>query len=168
MRPIRRKPVRGETRGSTLIIAILVLLVMTIAGVALMFNTSVENSLAGNETRMSKAFYAADSGIQYAASQLAVTNGTYVGGNVPGNLSSNTPGSETQKDITIAVAPPLEVASRKIAGDQVCPEGSGSCFDPLDVIYRIESTANSDEIRASKIITAQISVYPMSPRIPVE
>lgn len=168
MKPVLRPARRSASRGSTLIIAILVLLVMTVAGVALMFNTSVENSLAGNETRMSKAFYAADSGIQYAASQLAVTNGTYVGGNVPGNLSSNTPGSETQKDITISVAPPLMLEPLRRGGYQIASLGSE--YKPtefFDVMFRVESTANSDEIRASKVITSQISVYPMTITAPV-
>jgi hypothetical protein len=164
MNPLLRRGRRSAARGSTLIIAILVLLVMTVAGVALMFNTSVENSLAGNETRMSKAFYAADSGIQYAASQMA-TSGSYVGGDIPGGMSSNTPGSPAQ-DITVSVAPPVPLGYFIRDGDQFQSQGSAyGTVQTIEAIYRVESTANSDEIRASKVITAQISVYPKQLRV---
>ena len=39
-------------------------------GVALMFTASIENTLAGTETKISKIFYAADSGIEYGGAML--------------------------------------------------------------------------------------------------
>jgi hypothetical protein len=156
----RRLRARRPRRGAALLIAILVLLVMTIAGVALMFNSSTENALSGNETRMSKAFYAADSGIQYAAAKMATDINFFAGGvrTLPGGMSSNTPGSSTH-DIDVSITPPLTLGYLKRPGDPIPSEGSKDP-DIFEVIYRVESTASSREIQASKVITAQVSIYP--------
>ena len=159
-RTIRRR--RSPRRGAALLIAILVLLVMTIAGVALMFNTSTENALAGNETRMSKAFYSADSGIQYAAAKVS-TDINFLGGGVrylPGGMSSNTLGQTANKDITVAIAQPLLVkVSLPRAGDEMV--NSDGIREPVITnFYRLEATATSNEIRASKVISAELSLYP--------
>jgi hypothetical protein len=153
----RERSCGRSRRGAALLIAILVLLVMTIAGVALMFNTSTENALAGNETRMSKAFYAADSGVQYAAARMA-TDINFVGGPLPGGMSSNTPGS-TAKDIDVTISRPITLGHFKRPGDPFPSAGSNDP-DIVETVYRVESTANSDEIRASKVIQAQVTIYP--------
>lgn len=160
-----RSASRGARRGSTLIIAILVLLVMTIAGVALMFNTSTENALAGNETRMSKAFYAADSGIQYAVARMT-SDINYVGGALPsGGLPSNTPG-KTGNDIPVVVAPPITLGYIIRPGDEIQAQGSSyGTTQTIEAIYRIEATSSSEEIRASKVITAQVYIYPQQLRL---
>ena len=62
----------GE-RGIALFVAILLLLVITVMGVALLFTASIEQTLSGTETRISKIFYAADSGIEYGAGMLNST-----------------------------------------------------------------------------------------------
>lgn len=160
-RPTTRRP----HRGATLLLAILVLLVMTIAGIALMFNSSTENALAGNETRMSKAFYAADSGIQYAVQRLT-SDINFVGGPIPGGgLPSNTPGS-TGNDIQVEIARPLFFDYLNTELEELTP-GTGSYGTPplVTVIYSIEATASSDEIRASKVVTAQVHIYPQELRL---
>ena len=58
-------------RGAALFLAILTLFILTIMGIALMFTTSIENTLAGTETKVSKIFYAADSGVEYAGAMLS-------------------------------------------------------------------------------------------------
>lgn len=152
-------------RGATLLLAILVMLVMTIAGLALMFNSSTENALAGNETRMSKAFYAADSGIQYAVQRMT-SDIDYVGGDLPsGGLPSNTPG-KTGNDIAVAVAPPVSLGYIVRPGDELQSQGSTyGTSQTIEAIYWLEATASSDEIRASKVITAQVYIYPQQLRI---
>src|SRR5437762_3467917 len=56
--------------GFVLFLAIFVLLVITAAGLATMFATSMDLTLSSNETKVSKVFYAADSGIEYCAAKL--------------------------------------------------------------------------------------------------
>ena len=62
----RRLP---RERGAALILAIIVIFILTVLGLALMFTTSTEFQIAGAETTVNKAFYASDSGVQYGISQ---------------------------------------------------------------------------------------------------
>ena len=57
-------------RGAALILAILVTFILTVLGLALLFTTSTEYQIAGAETTVNKAFYAADSGTQYGNFQI--------------------------------------------------------------------------------------------------
>ena len=60
-----RSAVRRE-EGFALFLAILLLLILTVVGIALLFTASMEQSLSSNETKVSKVFYAACSGVDYA------------------------------------------------------------------------------------------------------
>ncbi len=64
---VSRRSSREE--GAALILAIIVIFILTILGLALMFTTSTEFQIAGAETTVNKAFYASDSGVQYGVSQ---------------------------------------------------------------------------------------------------
>lgn len=71
--PRRRRPIggRGE-RGAALVLAILVLAILTVVGIALMLVTSTEARIAANEWSVNRAFYAADAGIRWAAVEMIV------------------------------------------------------------------------------------------------
>jgi Tfp pilus assembly protein PilX len=154
--PARKRP----ERGMALFITILILLIVTIAAVALMFNSSVENALSGNATRISRAFYAADSGIQYAAGRLA-NDINYVGGVVPGGMSSNTPGSSSTSDIAVTVAPPVRLGYAIHPGDEVQAQGSSyGTTQTVELIYAISATSTSTSLDATKTINAQVGIYP--------
>ncbi len=60
---------RGE-RGAALVIAILVLAILTVIGIALMLITSTESRIAANEWSVNRAFYASDAGIRWATVQM--------------------------------------------------------------------------------------------------
>jgi Tfp pilus assembly protein PilX len=62
----RRDPRRGE-RGAALVLAILVLTILTVIGIALMLVTSTESRIAANEWSVNRGFYASDAGIRWAA-----------------------------------------------------------------------------------------------------
>lgn len=66
-RAVRSRP--GE-RGAALVIAILVLAILTVIGIALMLVTSTESRIAANEWSVNRAFYAADSGIRWANGEM--------------------------------------------------------------------------------------------------
>ncbi|MBV8202862.1 MAG: hypothetical protein JOZ15_19775, partial [Acidobacteria bacterium] len=59
----RKQVPRGE-RGSAFIVALLVLVVLTIAGLALTLMTQTEMRIGANEREANRTFYASDSGIQ--------------------------------------------------------------------------------------------------------
>lgn len=165
MRRRTRGPDRSNRRGAAFLIAILVLLVMTIAGIGLMFNTSIENALAGNETRMSKAFYAADSGLQFAVQRMS-SDINFVGGRLPGGVSAHTPFTDAKDEITVDVAPPVSVGYQIRAGDEIQAQGSTyGTAQTIEAIYWVEAVANSEEIRASKVVAAQVYIYPQQLRL---
>ena len=51
-------------------IAILVLAILTVIGIALMLITSTESRIAANEWSVNRAFYASDAGIRWATVQM--------------------------------------------------------------------------------------------------
>ena len=61
-RPMR---VRRHERGAALVVAILVLAILTVIGIALMLITSTESRIAANEWSVNRAFYASDAGVRW-------------------------------------------------------------------------------------------------------
>ena len=134
MRAAGRPPRAGGEEGFVLFLAILVLLIATVAGLATMLATSTDLTLSGNETKVSKVFYAADSGVGCCAAQTAHPTSTTIGGQMPVGISSNysTTGSG---DIQVTITRPL------VIGQQVHP-GTRSW-------HRARSTARRRSSRAS-------------------
>jgi hypothetical protein len=148
-----------------LVLAILLLLILTVIGIALMFTTSIENILAGTETKISKIFYAADSGIEYAGAMLSTT-GSYTGGALPVNVSSHYASIATP-DMQVTVNPPILIGYSIQPGDEM--QSSGHQYGSSQVvenIYAVSSGASSTVIQASKAIDAEVGVYPKQLSIP--
>lgn len=61
---------RRNERGAALVIAILVLAILTVIGIALMLITSTESRIAANEWSVNRAFYSADAGVRWATVQM--------------------------------------------------------------------------------------------------
>ena len=83
LRSRRRGRAGGRERGAALVIAILVLAILTVIGIALMLITSTESRIAANEWSVNRAFYAADAGIRWASVEagntpMPITDGTFV------------------------------------------------------------------------------------------
>ena len=73
MTPSRQRPVasaKAGERGAALVIAILVLAILTVIGIALMLVTSTESRIAANEWSVNRAFYGSDSGIRWASVEM--------------------------------------------------------------------------------------------------
>jgi hypothetical protein len=159
---VRRR--RGE-EGFALFLAILLLLILTVIGIALLFTASTERSLSGNETKVSKVFYAACSGVDYATARLS-SDRDYVGGQMPVGVSSHYPGGAAP-DIQVTVSRPINVGFSVHFGDQYDPRGStygGNQF--VENYYNLTSTAQGSAIQAAKMITADVGIYPQQQRIP--
>ena len=69
MRTPRPRPLAAQ-RGAALVIAILVLAILTVIGIALMLITSTESQIAANEWSVNRAFYASDAGIRWATVEM--------------------------------------------------------------------------------------------------
>ena len=156
----------ARERGAALFLAILTLFILTIMGIALMFTTSIENTLAGTETKISKIFYAADSGVEYAGAMLS-TQADYIGGQMPVGVSSHYPGLSSP-DMQVTISPPVMVGFSQIPGDPLQSGGqvygSGQTF--YEIVYGLTSSASSTATQATKAIEAEIGVYPKQLNIP--
>lgn len=73
-----RRPRRGEA-GSAYLVAILALVVLTIAGLSLALITQTETQIGANEKMVERAFYAADSGIAVSTARAMLENNTLPG-----------------------------------------------------------------------------------------
>jgi Tfp pilus assembly protein PilX len=71
-RPVRPRPASDE-RGMALVLALLVLMVMTVIGAALMANVTIEKKIAGHKARDTQAIAVAEAGVQEA--MLRIRNG---------------------------------------------------------------------------------------------
>ncbi len=174
MRCVRlRQPDRE--RGAALFLAILTLFILTIMGIALMFTTSIENTLAGTETKVSKIFYAADSGVEYAGAMLS-SQLTYSGGPslcrdgtslcMPVGVSSHYP-SLSSPDMEVKISPPIMISYATNVGDPL--SSGGHVYDPsqfYEIVYAVTSSASSTATQAAKTIDAEVGVYPKQISIP--
>ncbi len=158
----RRSPSREG--GFALFLSMLLLLVLTVLGIALLFTASTEQSLSGNETKVSKVFYAACSGVDYASAKLSASD-NFVGGQMPVGVSSHYPG--LSGDIAVTVSRPLNVGYTIHPGDQIQPHGSTyGTTQIVENFYTLTSTAQGSAIQAAKMVTADVGIYPQQLRIP--
>lgn len=150
---------RRREEGFILFLAIFVLLVVTVAGIATMLATSVDLTLSGNETKVSKVFYAADSGIGYCAVQLQ-SDVNYIGGQMPVGMSSNYAGSGSG-DIQVTITRPLVIGQQIHPGDALLAHGTTYGTPQIvESLFTVTSTASASSIQASKTIKADIGLYP--------
>jgi type IV pilus assembly PilX-like protein len=162
-RPVRRSG-SGE-EGFALLLAILLLFVLTVAGLALMFAAASEQTLSSYHTMASKTFYAADSGVQYAAAELA-TNVNYVGGQLPVGLSTHYPGV-VAPDIGVTVTRPINIGFTIHPGDQIQSQGSSyGSSQIVENFYNFTSTAEAASIQSRKTVTTAVGIYPQLLVIP--
>jgi Tfp pilus assembly protein PilX len=156
----------SRERGAALFLAILTLFILTIMGIGLMFTSSIENTLAGTETKISKIFYAAESGVEYAGTMLANTV-AYTGGTMPVGVSSNYP-TLSSPDMQVTLTQPVMIGYATIPGDPVSSGGHvyGSPGQFYEIVYAVESGATSTKTQASKTIDAEVGVYPKELSIP--
>lgn len=158
----RRSRVAGVARqeeGFVLFLAIFVLLIITVAGLATMLATSMDLTLSSNETKVSKVFYAADSGIEYCAARLR-SDVNYIGGTMPVGVSSNYAGSAAG-DIQVVITRPLMIGQTVHPGDSLLSQGTMyGTPQMVESLFTISSTASASSIQASKTIKADIGIYP--------
>jgi hypothetical protein len=82
--PERGRRGRGDERGMALVLALLVLLVLTVIGAALMANVTTETKIAGHKVRDTQALTLAEAGVQEA--MLRIRNGEIVDDLNPRNV----------------------------------------------------------------------------------
>ncbi len=159
-RPFRRR----REEGFVLFLAILLLFVLTIAGLALMFASNSEQLLSSYQTMASKTFYAADSGLQYATARIA-TDINYVGGPLPQEISTHYPGATS--GIRVTVTRPAHIGFTIHPGDQIQSQGNSyGSSQIVENFYSFTSTADAASMQSQKTVTSAVGIYPQLLVIP--
>lgn len=166
-RPVRPRPAE---RGIALILAIIVIFILTVLGLALLFTTTTEFQIAGAETTLNKAFYAADSGVQYALAQgrLGSASGPCTVNGLPGYWCFNVFDHSTvlsggqPSQLTVNVTP-FRVVDFKIDPGSSLNIGQTPLFD---VGYHFDSQSSDPTLTAQKTISVDFTVGPVPFSIP--
>jgi hypothetical protein len=169
------------------VIAILVLAILTVIGIALMLVTSTESRIAANEWSVNRAFYASDSGIRWATVQLTdpagfLSRAEFGGdpsqprlpfGQVLFNLPSHRHalgtftffgGDMAGGDIAVKIMMPSQLGRRYAPGGRM---NLGSERAQFLYAYEVRS-ASSDQAFAqyAKALVADIEIGPLPERLP--
>jgi len=169
---------RGE-RGAALVVAILVLAILTVIGIALMLITSTESRIAANEWSVNRAFYSSDAGIRWATVQMhdpvPFMARPEFSGNPFGTVLFQLPshrhglggifgGDPTESDIQVRVMHPSKVGRRPAPGFDV-KEGKNK-----RVIYAFEVRSQGGQndaiLQYSKALVAHVEIGPLPEDIP--
>ncbi len=165
-------------RGAALVIAILVLAILTVIGIALLLLTSTESRIAANEWSVNRAFYASDSGIRWGTVELAnpqvflkrpeFTSSRFgtVSFTLPSHRSAiHDPfGADLAGDIAVRLQTPSLIGRRHAPGGRI-NEGD----EKAQFVYTYEvRSASSDEAFAqyAKALVADVEIGPLPARLP--
>ncbi len=174
-------------RGAALVIAILVLAILTVIGIALMLVTSTESRIAANEWAVNRAFYASDAGIRWGSVELTnpavfllrpefqPTHADYPFGSVLFQLPSHRHGPIGDIGRLFAGDIPggdiaVRIQSPSLLGRRPAPGGVlnfGTQRAQYIYAYEVRSTS-SDQAFAqySKALVADVEVGPLPDRVP--
>lgn len=181
-RALLRQAARRGERGAALVIAILVLAILTVIGIALMLITSTESKIAANEWSVNRAFYAADAGVRWASVSMLnpvplmtraeftpPTGGDF--GVVSFGLPSHIHGAGgfftggTDTDITVSVQKPGALGRRFYRGGRV---NEGDKKAQFMYGYELRSSGGTTDpvLAYSKALVADVEIGPLPAQIP--
>lgn len=150
--------------------AIIVIFVLTIFGLALMFTTTTEIQIAGAETTVNKAFYAADSGVQVGIANAKTD--TTIGPCTQAGFSSywcfQVPSHDTaassSRTLDVYVTPLRQVDLTQENANQI---NVGSTVI-MDIGYRFDSTSIDSFLNSKKQIEVDMTVGPVPYSLPAK
>jgi hypothetical protein len=173
---------RGE-RGAALVIAILVLAILTVIGIALMLITSTESRIAANEWSVNRGFYSADAGVRWGTVELNDARtflarpefGTPGAPSFFGTVLFNMPSFRNaggtifspagDQDIQVRVMTPGRLGRRPYRGGIINEQGSRAQYM---YAFEVRATGGQDDafLQYSKALVADVEVGPLPARIP--
>jgi hypothetical protein len=175
---------RRNERGAALVLAILVLSILTVIGIALMLITSTESRIAANEWSINRGFYAADAGIRWGTVQLN-SEQTFLArhefepvgapANLFGTVFFGMSGNRFQQglagnfltgdDITVRISNPGRLGRRHAPGEVGNEEGTHSRYM---YAFELRSAASSDLnfVAYQKALVADVEVGPLPAQLP--
>ena len=192
LEPTRKRSRRGlrrpGERGAALVVAILVLTILTVIGIALMLITSTESRIAANEWSVNRAFYSADAGLRWASAAMQAPSDfmrrpefcsvaapcpNIPFGNVIFPLPSHRHGATgffsgdtgTGTDITVRVQSPSLLGRRLYRGGRV-NEGEERGQYTYGFEVRTAGGQNDAVLQYSKALVADVELGPLPARLP--
>jgi hypothetical protein len=173
---------RQNERGAALVIAILVLAILTVIGIALMLITSTETRIAANEWSINRGFYASDAGVRWGTAEMNTDLQTFLNrsefgtkaapnfaGNVlfkmPSHRFATTLGFVGNDDIEVRVSTPGRLYRRLCFGCQGNAPGERAQFMWG---FELRSTGSQDDrfLQYSKALVADVEAGPLPGRLP--
>jgi len=136
-------------KGQALFLALLVLLTMTVMGIGLAYVAETEYRLAVAHVRISAAFYAAESGLEYAAAMLTRQGDEYRGGALPVHITNE------RDEIEVTIGAPILLRRRARLEDE-----DGGQRGAQQSVYRVVSTAVSALSQTRACLEADVDVVP--------
>jgi hypothetical protein len=174
-------PKKGE-RGAALVVAILVLAILTVIGIALMLITSTETRIAANEWSVNRAFYSSDAGVRWGTAQMNSDLGTFLqrpefgtkaAPNFTGSVLFKMPshrfvtgsGFFGTDDIEVRVMTPGRISRRRCFGCYGNAPG-----DKAQFMYGFEVRSNGSQndafLQYSKALVADVEAGPLPGNLP--
>lgn len=168
-------------RGAALVVAILVLAILTVIGIALMLITSTEARIAANEWSINRAFYSSDAGIRWAGVEMGdpqafltrpefgTAGAPNLFGTVLFNMSSHRfrqgGGFIGTDDIEVRVTYPGRLGRRPYRGGIINEQGSRAQYM---YAFELRSTGAQDDafLQYSKALVADAEIGPLPARLP--
>ncbi len=167
---------RQKERGAALVIAILVLAILTVIGIALMLITSTETRIAANEWSVNRGFYASDAGVRWGTAQMNADLATFLGRpefgtkavpNFAGNVLFKMPshrfatllGFVGNDDIEVRVSTPGRLSRRPCFG---CLGNEGKQAQFM-YTFELRATGSQDDrfLQYSKALVADVEAGPL-------
>lgn len=177
----RRLRRRARDRGAALVLAILVLAILTVIGIALMLITSTESRIAANEWSVNRAFYASDAGIRWATAEAGARAAALLARpeikGVPfGTLTFQLP-SHRNAPLSFFAGDPGEddiqvrIQSPSLVGRRPCRACNVNDDSPLAMYYygyEVRSTGGENDafLQYSKSLVADVEIGPYPKRYP--
>ena len=162
-------------RGAALVVAILVLAILTVIGIALMLITSTESRIAANEWSVNRAFYSADAGLRWATAEMHTPKPFFLRpeftpafGSVLFQMSSHRHTTSFfgggANEIQVRVQKP-SILGRRFYPGGIINEGA----DRAQYIYKYEVRSNSNQndplLQYSKALVADVEMGPLPARL---
>ena len=158
---IRNDSILENQSGAALVVALIMMVVLTLIGLASIFSSTFEIKISGNKRCSTNAFYAADSGLQVV---LARTENFNPNSYDPGTLKYN---PFTDPDNTGNINPTnARVTNTFISSQQGAPRGYG--FSAINFEFEhfmVDSTAYSCPVPAASASTVQDKVVRLVPTL---
>jgi hypothetical protein len=167
-------------RGAALVVAILVLAILTVIGIALMLITSTESRIAANEWSINRGFYSADAGVRWGGAEMSdprsfltrpeFLNGGFFGTvlfQMPAHRFQQTFGFLTGDDIQVRVMNPGRLGRRPYRGGIINEQGSRAQYM---YAFELRSTGGQDDafLQYSKALVADVEAGQLPARLPCQ